>query len=152
MRLTNSRVGFGVVVGALALPVPFYSFFQRVYTHPPLRNTMPAKYTVALVLDHVTNIMWDELPAGERSKRVREALKRASIVNERDMLVEALRKQIKFKQRHLDKCELRLSLCKCKMNIGCHFKGNDFYFEELDQARPDPTQGRGEPEQVGDEE
>ena len=90
---------------------------------------MPAKYTVALVLDHVTNTMWDELPVGERSKRVREALKRASIVNERDMLVEALRKQIKHKQRHLDRCERRLVLCKCSLNSGCHFKGNDFYFK-----------------------
>lgn len=88
----------------------------------------PSKFTVALVLDHVTNIMWDELPVGERSSRVREALKRASIVNERDMLIEALRKQIRFKQRHLDRCEISLTMCKCEINKGCHFKGNDFHF------------------------
>ena len=90
---------------------------------------MPAKYTVALVLDNVTNIMWDELPVGERSKRVREALKRASIVNERDMLVEALRKQIKHKDASMFDYQLALISCKCPVNKGCHFKGNDFYFK-----------------------
>ena len=117
--------------------LPLYIFLRKVYTHPPLRSTMPAKYTVALVLDHVTNIMWDELPVGERSMRVREALKRASIVNERDMLIEALRKQIKFKQRHTDACERRLTMCKCKMNMGCHFKGNDFHFGKYGEPRKD---------------
>lgn len=54
---------------------------------------MPSKYTVALSLDFETNALWEGLPKGERSKRVREALINASIVAERDMLIEALRAQ-----------------------------------------------------------
>jgi hypothetical protein len=56
---------------------------------------MPSKYTVGLVLCEQTFLMWNDLPIGERSKRVREALMNADIVNERDMLIEALRNQIK---------------------------------------------------------
>jgi hypothetical protein len=73
------------------------SFFEKPYipTHP--LTIMPSHRTVALSLDEETQAMWQALPIGERSKRVREALRIATIVNDRDCLVEALR-------RALDQC------------------------------------------------
>jgi|TARA_R110000824_G_scaffold106109_2_gene250736 hypothetical protein len=56
---------------------------------------MPSQRTVALSLDEETLEIWGSLPTGERSKRVREALRTASIVSERDLLIKCLDKQIK---------------------------------------------------------
>ena len=70
---------------------------------------MPSKYMVSVSLDNETVELWESLPVGERSKRLREALKQASIVNERDMLVEALRKQIKSKNKALQMMELEIA-------------------------------------------
>jgi len=64
---------------------------------------MPSKYTVALSLDFETNALWEGLPRGERSKRVREALIKSQIVAERDMLIEALRAQNKNYVTHIKK-------------------------------------------------
>ena len=55
---------------------------------------MPSKFMVSVVLDNATIAMWEALPKGERSKRIREALTVASIVNDRDCLVEALRRAL----------------------------------------------------------
>ena len=76
----------------------------------------------ALVLDKETNDIWDNLPLGERSQRVREALKEAELVNHRDMLVVALRKQIERRERIIS--DIRL-LCTCKA-IKAYLEGVDF--------------------------
>jgi hypothetical protein len=55
---------------------------------------MPSQRTVALSLDEETQAMWEALPRGERSKRIREALRTATIVNDRDCLIEALRRAL----------------------------------------------------------
>ena len=81
-----------------------------------LVNEMPSKYTVGVVLDDETNTIWDNLPVGERSKRIRAALKNAAIVNERDMLVSALRQQIKRWTHRCDHLEISLMMCKCPIN------------------------------------
>ena len=88
---------------------------------------------VSVSLDNETVELWESLPVGERSKRLREALKQASIVNERDMLVEALRKQIKHKDKSLLTYQSALIRCKCDFTKGCHFEGNDFYFHGGDE-------------------
>jgi hypothetical protein len=56
---------------------------------------MPSQRTVALSLDEETLEIWKTLPSGERSQRVREALRTASIVSDRDALVKVLRRQVK---------------------------------------------------------
>ena len=76
---------------------------------------MPSKYMVSVSLDEVTMIMWEELPVGTRSKRIREAISTASIVNERDMLVAALRKQIDHAKRTIS--DMRL-YCTCRATKG----------------------------------
>ena len=50
---------------------------------------------VSVCLDNETIAMWEALPKGVRSKRVREALRTATIVNDRDCLILALRRQVK---------------------------------------------------------
>jgi len=52
---------------------------------------MPSQRVVALSLDEETLEIWKALPNGERSERVREALRTASIVAQRDKHIEALR-------------------------------------------------------------
>lgn len=71
---------------------------------------MPSKYSVALVLDSETNSIWDNLPVGERSHRVREALKNAGIVHERDLLIEALRRRDNTNKRIISDMKL---FCRC---------------------------------------
>ena len=56
---------------------------------------MPSKYMVSVSLDLETMNAWEALPVGERSKRVRDALRTAEIVNQRDLLIKALRGQIR---------------------------------------------------------
>lgn len=72
---------------------------------------MPSKYTVAVVLDEESGAIWDSLPAGEKSKRVRKAISDAEIVERRDMLIEALRRQINNRERIIS--DIRL-LCNCR--------------------------------------
>jgi hypothetical protein len=72
---------------------------------------MPSQRAVALSLDEETHEIWKNLPVGERSERVRSALRDAEIVERRDMLIEALRRQIKNHRRIIS--DIRL-LCSCK--------------------------------------
>lgn len=95
---------------------------------------------MSLSLDDVTVRMWEGLPVGERSKRIREAIKNAAIVNERDMLVEALRGQLDERDRIISDMKL---YCRCIANR----RG-----EEVKLARLDLPQGQGEPKQGDDEE
>ena len=60
---------------------------------------MASRYTVAVVLDEESGAVWDSLPAGEKSQRVREALKDAGVIRHREMTIEALRRQIKHAQQ-----------------------------------------------------
>lgn len=71
---------------------------------------MASKYTVTVSLDEVTKMMWEELPIGERSKRVRAAIKTASLVSEKDMLIGALRKRDDSNKRTIE--DMRL-FCRC---------------------------------------
>lgn len=50
---------------------------------------MACNVRVALVLDEETNAIWESLPAGEKSGRVREALRTAQIVLHKDKRAEA---------------------------------------------------------------
>jgi len=91
--------------------LPLFFFFPKVLTYPPLRRAMPSKFTVSLVLDKETNELWDNLPIGERSWRVRQALKDANTIEIRDRTIVAVRKQVERHERTLS--DIRL-LCTCK--------------------------------------
>tara|TARA_R110002096_G_C14205702_1_gene689395 strand:- start:96 stop:311 length:216 start_codon:yes stop_codon:yes gene_type:complete len=56
---------------------------------------MPSQRTVALSLDEETLDIWDSLPRGERSKRVRDALKQAENRHGVELVLEGLRAEIK---------------------------------------------------------
>jgi len=56
---------------------------------------MPSKYMVSVSLDEATVAIWEGLPKGERSKRIREALKEAETQLAYERHVKALRGQIK---------------------------------------------------------
>tara|TARA_R110000824_G_scaffold210205_1_gene396011 strand:+ start:761 stop:1033 length:273 start_codon:yes stop_codon:yes gene_type:complete len=79
---------------------------------------MGAQRTVALSLDIESHLIWEQLPKGERSRRVREALSVAHLVLKRDEEIEYLRG---FKSRalgeikklKLSNLELRDFGCKC---------------------------------------
>ncbi len=87
---------------------------------------MPANFRVALVLDDETNKIWNGLPRGERSQRIRAALKIAEIVYEKDVKADAQSKLI-FSLR-TDNKSLRMSIdqarhfpcgiCRCECVIG----------------------------------
>ena len=63
---------------------------------------------VSVVLDNETIEIWEGLPVGERSKRVREALRTAEIVAERDSYIKALQSQNERLNRLVKKLELRI--------------------------------------------
>jgi hypothetical protein len=69
---------------------------------------MPSKYMVSVVLDNETIEIWEGLPVGERSKRVREALRTAEIVAERDSYIKALQSQNEVLNRLVKKLELKI--------------------------------------------
>jgi hypothetical protein len=75
---------------------------------------MPSKFMVSVVLDNATIAMWEALPKGERSKRIREALRTATVVNDRDCLIIALRRQIK----HLTKVNADFRLYGTRIEKG----------------------------------
>lgn len=73
-----------------------YSFFLEGYLPTRLFVAiMPSKYMVSVSLDEETATMWDNLPVGERSKRIREAIREAQTQLAYERHVEALRAQIK---------------------------------------------------------
>jgi|TARA_R110000824_G_scaffold34206_3_gene108996 hypothetical protein len=61
---------------------------------------------VSVSLDLETMRVWEGLPVGDRSGRVREALKTALVVQERDLLIESLRRRIDGLKTDLGKCNL----------------------------------------------
>ena len=84
------------VFGRFISRKPYGSFFLEGYLPTRrLRPDMPSKYMVSVSLDLETITAWEALPMGEKSKRVREALRTASIVSDRDALVKVLRRKIK---------------------------------------------------------
>lgn len=60
---------------------------------------MPSKYLVSVSLDKETSMIWESLPIGGRSERLRTALKDAGVIRHREMTIEALRRQIKHAQQ-----------------------------------------------------
>lgn len=82
---------------------------------------MPSNFRVALSLDKEANDIWNTLPAGDKSRRVREALKTASIVHEKDLKAEHQSKRInslridrKQLQRALDQARhFKCGHCRC---------------------------------------
>jgi hypothetical protein len=84
------------VFGRFISRKPYGSFFLEGYLPAFLLGVfMPSKYMVSVSLYLETITAWEALPMGEKSKRVREALRTASIVSDRDALVEALRRKVK---------------------------------------------------------
>ena len=63
---------------------------------------MPSKYMVSLVLDKETIAIWEGLPVGERSSRIRASLKDAELAWGQDNLIKALRGQIKQLKKQVD--------------------------------------------------
>jgi len=92
---------------------------------------MPAKFTVALVLDKETNELWDSLPDGEKSPRIREALRTASIVAEKDCRADAQSRLIASlrsdrKALIMSNHELRyLPCCVCRCDCVRGYIGKD---------------------------
>ena len=70
---------------------------------------MPSKYSVALSLDEPSMMLWEQLPIGERSKRVREAIKVADIVQVKDIQIKALREQIDINISTIRKLRLQIT-------------------------------------------
>ena len=71
---------------------------------------MPSKYMVSVCLDEVTMMMWEQLPIGERSKRIREAVRNASAIEERDVAIESMERALKHRRRTIE--DMRL-YCRC---------------------------------------
>jgi len=79
---------------------------------------MPSQRTVALSLDEETLVIWDSLPKGERSKRVREALTVANLTVAKDDEIENLHNQTMrhirlIRQLKMSNHEIRHFGCMC---------------------------------------
>jgi len=79
---------------------------------------MGAQRTVALSLDIESHLIWEQLPKGERSRRVREALSVARLVLEKDFEIELLENQIEtnidwIRKLRMSNQELRDFGCRC---------------------------------------
>ena len=70
---------------------------------------MPSKYMVSVSLDLETMKAWEALPVGERSKRVREALRTASLVLDRDLSIKIRNYQILELKKEIADLKLFLS-------------------------------------------
>ena len=70
---------------------------------------MPSKYMVSVSLDLETMKAWEALPVGERSKRVREALRTASLVLDRDLSIKMRNYQILELKKEIADLKLFLS-------------------------------------------
>lgn len=71
---------------------------------------MPSQRTVALSLDEETLEVWKSLPVGERSERVREALRTAGIVAAKDMRIDAMAGRIKYLEKQIADMKLYLHI------------------------------------------
>lgn len=69
---------------------------------------MPSKYSVALSLDEASMALWEGLPVGERSKRVREALETADIVKICMDEICDLKEQVEMSIRTIRKLRLEI--------------------------------------------
>ena len=70
---------------------------------------MPSKFVVGLSLDSELMDVWNSLPRGERSKRVREALRTAELVEVRDSQIKALEGQIRINIKTIRKLQLEIT-------------------------------------------
>ena len=70
---------------------------------------MPSKFVVGLSLDSELMDVWNSLPIGERSKRVRDALRTAELVEVRDSHIKSLEKQIDINIRTIRKLQLEIT-------------------------------------------
>ena len=79
---------------------------------------MPSKYMVSVSLDDVTVAIWEGLPKGERSKRVREALTVANLTVAKDADIAMLQNQTLqhlklIRKLKMSNQELRAFGCSC---------------------------------------
>lgn len=74
-----------------------------------MRFAMPSKFVVGLSLDSELIEVWNSLPIGERSKRVRGALRTAALVEVRDSHIKALEEQIAINISIIRKLKLEIT-------------------------------------------
>ena len=87
---------------------------------------MGAQRTVALSLDIESHLIWEQLPKGERSRRVREALSVAQLVLGRDAIIESLENQIqtnihwirKLRMSNQELRDFKCGRCRCACVVG----------------------------------
>ena len=108
--LTRTRLGLGWVRERRTLPTTCLFFFSKGFipSHP-IAEGMPSKFVVGLSLDSELMDVWNSLPIGERSKRVREALRTAEIVEVKDTQIKSLEKQIDINVRTIRKLQLEIT-------------------------------------------
>ena len=96
-----------VGLGSENAPYALRILFLKCVIYPPTFGyVMPSQRTVALSLDEGTLEIWKALPTGERSERVREALRTAEIVAHRDAHIEALQRLVKRLRKERDDLKL----------------------------------------------
>lgn len=62
---------------------------------------MPSKMTVALSLDEESGRIWDELPRGERSRYVREAMNKIDLIRVQEDLIMKLRARLTSAEKEI---------------------------------------------------
>ena len=67
---------------------------------------MPSKLTVALSLDEESSAIWDELPRGERSKYVREAMNKIDLIRVQEDLIMKLRARLTSAEKEIKDMKL----------------------------------------------
>ena len=67
---------------------------------------MPSKLTVALSLDDDSSKIWDELPRGERSRYVREAMNKIDLIRVQEDLIMKLRARLTSAEKEIKDLKL----------------------------------------------
>jgi len=67
---------------------------------------MPSKLTVALSLDEESSVIWDELPRGERSRYVREAMNKIDLIRVQEDLIMKLRARLTSAEKEIKDLKL----------------------------------------------
>jgi hypothetical protein len=67
---------------------------------------MPSKLTVALSLDEESSMIWDELPRGERSRYVREAMNKIDLIRVQEDLIMKLRARLTSAEKEIKDLKL----------------------------------------------
>jgi len=67
---------------------------------------MPSKLTVALSLDEDSSVIWDELPRGERSRYVREAMNKIDLIRVQEDLIMKLRDRLTAAEKEIKDLKL----------------------------------------------